>query len=123
VGATGAAGTTGAGLIQATTAVKLALGTKGTLTTTTPASSAVQASGGGVVVRADAGSDVATVLNALAGDPTASGDFFARLDFGAGIVAADVQTLSGSGMDALAMLNTPDMLLPFDTSQPAFLFG
>ncbi len=113
--ATGPTGTTGAGLIQATTAVKLAQTTKGTLTTATVSAGAATGAAGAAVTHA--ADDMAGVVSNLADDPTAMGDFTASLDFASGLILPDALSVPGAGMDALAMLNSSAMLLPFDTSR------
>jgi subtilisin family serine protease len=109
--AVGPANSTGAGLIQAPTAVNLALNTKGTLTTS-PVTALAQAG--------TAATPLASTLNTLATDPTVANDFYASLDLGGGIDASNISALPAGGPETLAVMNGMPNLLPFN---PNPIFG
>ena len=119
IAATGTAGSTGMGLIQATTAVKLALaGATGAVAQTIASGLAAATSSAGVAVRngLDSTLSVDDALAALATDPTKPGDFYASID---PVIAAalPVQDLSASGSASVfAMLNNAAIGVPYQTN-------
>lgn len=123
IAATGVAGSTGMGLIQATTAVKLALaGSTSAVAQTISSGLAAANSSGGVALRSglDAGLSVADALNGLASDPTAPGDFYASLDPAvAALPIADGPM--GASASTFAMVNNATIGLPY-LPEPAIVF-
>ncbi|MBC7637825.1 MAG: S8 family serine peptidase [Acetobacteraceae bacterium] len=121
--AIGPVGSTGAGLIQATGAVKFALATlaKPAVTATASLVISAAASGGAAIRSALDGTPtlrMADALGSLAADPTAPGDFYASIDpaIAAALPMPDLSI--GAGVSALAMLNNANWDLPYLTNAP-----
>ncbi len=117
IAATGNAGSTGMGLIQATTAVKLALaGSTSAVAQTISSGLAVAATSGGVALRSglDAGISVTDALGSLVDDPTAAGDFYASID--PGLTTLPAADLAAGAASAFAMVNNANFGLPYLTN-------
>jgi hypothetical protein len=116
IAATGTAGSTGMGLIQATTAVKLALaGATGAVAQTIASGLAAAMPSAGVAMRngLDSPLSVDDALAGLATDPTMPGDFYASID-PAIAASLPVQDLSASGSASVfAMLNNAAIAVPY----------
>ena len=119
IAATGTAGSTGMGLIQATTAVKLALaGATGAVAQTIASGLAAATASAGVAIRSglDAGFSVDDALGSLADDPTAAGDFYARIDPGMAALVPASDLSVGAAASVFAMVNNATMGLPYLTN-------
>ena len=120
----GGAGTTGAGLVQATTAVGLAASVQGALR---PAFRAVAT---GTPVAAQQGARAAAMavddpvraaLDGLAADPTTRDDFVARMDMAADDVRGITDRIAAGGAShAYALLSGASQDLLFDTGGASY---
>ncbi len=123
IAATGTAGSTGVGLIQATGAVKFALAAKAkpSVTASTNIVTSASASGGAAIrsgLDGDPTLSIEDALGSLAADPTAAGDYYVNIDPAVAAAMPMPDPSVGSAVSALAMLNNANWDMPYLTTGP-----